>query len=583
MRFLILLLIGFLFSPQSGFSSQVNTKTFVDPVLADILEHNDFVDCLITFDKKANVYPARFLNTKEEKGQFVFDALQKIRDESQGAVLKYLDQENVVYNSFYVVNAIAAKLNMQQILRIAEYTEVKAIAYNPSVKKEKHIVENHTFSKELPEPEWGLKMIQADSVWRLGYEGNGVVIGGQDTGYEWEHPVLKEKYRGLTDNDVDHNYNWHDAIREINGANADSINPCGLDSPIPCDDNNHGTHTMGTMIGSDSMNSIGVAPKSKWIACRNMERGVGQPSTYIECFEWFLAPTNLEGNFPDPLLAPDVINNSWGCPEDEGCNETNWEMMEDAIINLKAAGVFVVVSAGNDGRDGCGSVANPPAMFDSSFAIGATRANDTIAAFSSLGPVVIDSSFRLKPDVSAPGHNVRSAIRNGEFRNFSGTSMAGPHVAGAVALIINANPSLRGKVELIEDLLLETAEVKFSDTDCLDILGQNTPNHVYGYGRINVLKAVELAQVVSTTEDQLTGSIAFKIYPNPAYDFINIDTYQTEFTDYKISLYNIKGQLITTKTNSPKTLYLDGISNGTYIVKLESKEKVAFERLVVAY
>jgi subtilisin family serine protease len=257
--------------------------------------------------------------------------------------------------------------------------------------------------------------------------------------------------------------------------------------------------------------------------------------------------------------------------------------MEDAIINLKAAGIVVVVSAGNEGRDGCGTVARPPAMFESSFAIGATRDNDTIADFSSRGPVLIDSSFRLKPDVSAPGHNIRSSVRNGEFNSFSGTSMAGPHVVGAVALIINANPSLRGRVEIIEDILLQSAVNKFADMDCFDFLGQNTPNHVYGAGRINVLKAVELAQVVSTTEDQFTRTFTFKIYPNPANDFINIETNQIEFTDYKISLYNIEGQLITTKSNSPKNLSLDGISNGTYIVKLESKEKAAFEKLVVAF
>ena len=581
MRLYILFLFVFLTGLKSGFSNLIEEKTFIDPILMDLLNDQDIVDCLISFDRKANVYPAKFLKTKQEKGKFVFDILQKVSVESQKHILLYLDKEKIDYNSYYVVNAIAAKLNLDQILAISEFNEVKAIAHNPTVRLEKHITENYTLSKELPEPEWGIKMIQADSVWKLGYEGDGVVIGGQDTGFEWEHPVLKNKYRGQNQNGVDHNYNWHDAIREINEGSEDSINPCGLNSPFPCDDNNHGTHTMGTMIGSDSMNAIGVAPKAKWIACRNMERGLGKPSTYIECFEWFLAPTNLDGNFPDPNLAPDVINNSWSCPEDEGCNETNWEMMEDAIINLKAAGIVVVVSAGNEGRDGCGTIARPPAMFESSFAIGATRANDTIAAFSSRGPVLIDSSFRLKPDVSAPGHNVRSCVRNGEFNSFSGTSMAGPHVVGAVSLIINANPSLRGRVEIIENILIETAVNKFADMDCFDFLGQNAPNHVYGAGRINLLKAVELASVVSSVKDEIPEPFSFKIYPNPAFDVINIDASHSQFSDYKISLFNVEGKLLKVKSDSPKALSLDGLASGMYVVKLESNMGSAFERLVI--
>jgi len=531
-------------------ANSIDEETIIDPVLIDLLNNQKKVDCLISFDRKANVYPANFLKTKKEKGQYVYNALKKVRDESQENVIAYLESEQVLFSSYFIVNAIAAKLSRKQIIEIAEFQEIKAIVHDPSIRKEKHIEEINHPTKELPEPEWGIKMIQADSVWRLGFEGEGVVIGGQDTGFEWEHSALKSKYRGQSETDVDHNYNWHDAIREINGSNPDSINPCGLNSPFPCDDNNHGTHTMGTMVGSDSLNSIGVAPRAKWIACRNMERGVGKPSTYIECFEWFLAPTDLNNELPNPNLAPDVINNSWSCPESEGCNETNWELMEDAIVNLKVAGIVVIVSAGNEGRDGCGSVARAPAFFESSFAIGATMANDTIANFSSRGPVNVDLSFRLKPDVSAPGHNVRSSIRNGEFRNFSGTSMAGPHVVGAVALIINANPDLRGQVRTIEDILFFSAEEKLDDSDCFDILGQGVPNHVYGNGRINVLEAVETALNISSVENN-------------------------------ISLLNLEGKLLKVKANSPKTLNLNGLNKGMYLLKLESKKGTAFERLII--
>src|SRR5690606_6949367 len=192
---------------------------------------------------------------------------------------------------------------------------------------------------------------------------------------------------------------------EINPFNADSINPCGLDSKVPCDDNGHGTHTMGTMIGLDGPNQIGVAPEATWCACRNMERGWGTPFTYLECFEWFLAPTDLNNQNPDPTKAPHVINNSWSCPQAEGCDSSNWMLLDMAVMNLRLAGTVVVVSAGNSGS-GCGSVSTPAAMFEGSFSVGATRENDTIAGFSSRGPVFVDGSLRLKPNVAAPGVSV---------------------------------------------------------------------------------------------------------------------------------------------------------------------------------
>ena len=119
----------------------------------------------------------------------------------------------------------------------------------------------------------------------MGIEGEGVTVAGEDTGYRWDLEGIKERYRGWKDSIVDHNYNWHDAIHTISPLASDSINPCGLNSKVPCDDNGHGTHTMGTMVGKTNEYLYGVAPKAKWIGCRNMERGNGALSTYIECFE----------------------------------------------------------------------------------------------------------------------------------------------------------------------------------------------------------------------------------------------------------------------------------------------------------
>jgi serine protease AprX len=158
--------------------------------------------------------------------------------------------------------------------------------------------------------------VKADQVWALGYTGQGVVVAGADTGVAWTHNALKNKYRGWNGTTVDHNYNWHDAIKNPNTG-------CPGSSPEPCDDDvllggGHGTHTVGTMVGDDGgTNQIGMAPGAEWIACRNMNNGVGAVPTYLECMEWFIAPTDANGNNPDPSKAPHVINNSWGCVE--GC------------------------------------------------------------------------------------------------------------------------------------------------------------------------------------------------------------------------------------------------------------------------
>src|SRR4029077_15157968 len=293
---------------------------------------------------------------------------------------------------------------------------------------------------------------------------------------------LKPHNRGWDGQNADHDYNWHDSIHD--GIS----NPCGNDSPEPCDDNGHGTHTIGTVVGDDGAgNQIGMAPGAKWIGCRNMDQGNGTPARYIECMEFFLAPYPVNGNpnQGDPLKAPDITSNSWVCPPSEGCSPNT---LQAAVEAQAAAGIMMVAGAGNDGPD-CSTVMYPPAIYAASYTAGALNTGtDNVASFSSRGPVTIDASHRIKPDISAPGTGIRSSFNTSDnaYASLSGTSMATPHIAGAMALLWCGRPELRHNIAASRTVLNEAAfflAYKQCGTP-------GPPNNVVGWGGVDISAAV---------------------------------------------------------------------------------------------
>jgi serine protease AprX len=450
---------------------------------------------VIVMKEQADVSQVKNIKGKDAKATFVYNALLREANETQTALLQFLKQEGIPHRSFYIVNMISATMDLPNIERIAAREDVSEIIQDGSFKMLEQPESDRTPNKSGKRaPIWNLTQIGAPTVWSMGYTGQNVVIGGQDTGYAWEVNTIKSKYRGWNGTTADHNYNWHDAIHADNPMSS-GTNSCGFNSPFPCDDNNHGTHTMGTMVGGvdGNNNEIGVAPGAKWIGCRNMENGYGTLTTYTECFQWFLAPYPVAGGAGDPTKMPHVINNSWGCPPVEGCNTTNFATMETALNNLRNAGCVIVVSAGNSGPN-CNTVNDPAAIFSGSFSVGATNSSDGIASFSSRGAVSVDNSYRLKPNISAPGVSILSCLKNGTFANLSGTSMAGPHVAGMVALLISANPELAGDVDKIEDIIEQTAfNLTTSTQSCDGTPGTSIPNNTFGHGRIDAVAAVNIS------------------------------------------------------------------------------------------
>lgn len=404
---------------------------------------------------------------------------------TQATLVAELDRRGIPHQRYWVANAVAVEADLPLLADLALLDGVVRIESNATTRTR--------LPEAVPAPaapkavEWGVANVRAPEAWALGHRGAGVVVAGQDTGYRWDHPALRASYRGWNGIAASHDHHWWDAIHADIGL--PNVNPCGYSSPAPCDDNNHGTHTMGTIVGRDGTNEIGVAPEARWIACRNMDLGDGVPASYLECFQFFLAPTDLAGQNPRPELAPHVINNSWGCPPSEGCA---WNTLQAAVAAVRGAGILVVASAGNSGS-ACATIVDPPAIHADAFAVAAHSSTNAIAGFSSRGPVTIDGSGRLKPDVSAPGVSVRSALRTGGYGLLNGTSMAGPHVAGVAALVMSANPALKGDPAAVEAILRASAVPTTSSQTCGAFPGAAAPNAVFGHGRVDALAAVRLA------------------------------------------------------------------------------------------
>jgi serine protease AprX len=461
----------------------------VAPQVWDAVVSGGNADFLVILADQADLSAAAAQPSREARLRYVYDTLRDVARHSQASLRAELDTNGVTYRAFYIVNMLVVKGNRDLVTRLAVRTEVARIAANPRVRQVLPGPQSNDVHPLAPQGvEWNVAHIHADDVWALGYTGQGIVIAGQDTGYDWDHPALINQYRGYNGviTDTVHDYHWHDAIHTGGGD-------CGPDSPEPCDDysSGHGTHTMGTMVGDDGGdNRIGVAPDARWIGCRNMDVGVGTPAAYAECFEFFLAPYPIGG---DPLtdgvpgLAPHVINNSWTCPASEGCD---WDTLQTVVENVRAAGIVVVASAGNSGSS-CSTVSTPIALYDAAFSVGATDSGDNIADFSGRGPVTVDSSGRLKPDLAAPGVSIRSSRRGGGYYYNQGTSMAAPHVAGTVALLWSAAPDLIGDVDATEQIIMHAARPHTTTQSCGDDGPDDVPNNVYGWGIVDALAAVQ--------------------------------------------------------------------------------------------
>ncbi len=402
------------------------------------------------------------------KQSAVITELKTTATESQQHVKEFLEAEKKEgtvkdYHSYFIVNGMAVTAKKEIAEKIATFTEVeknitKRKTRTSCCKEDKR---KKTPKSKLQNVEWNVERVKAPDTWSMGIDGTGTVVASLDTGAQWDHPALKEKYRGFdaAAGEVDHQFSFYDAT--------------AAGQKEAYDDQGHGTHVTGTMVGSepDGKNQIGVAPGAEWISVRVFDSsGSTTDAILLDGAEWILAP----GGRVD--LAPDVVNNSWG----GGPGLDEW--YRDAVRAWRANDIFPEFSAGNTtlfNPGGPESIA-VPANYPESFATGATDIDDMIAEFSLRGP---SPYGEVKPDISAPGVNIRSSVPGSGYEGgWNGTSMSGPAVSAVAALLrqVNANISVGD----MEEILINTATPR-TDSEYSDV-----PNNGYGHGVVNAFEAV---------------------------------------------------------------------------------------------
>ncbi len=405
-----------------------------------------------------------------ERHERVVSELMQTATRSQAALLADLDDLRFAgrvngWTSYWILNGVVVNASIGVIRELAARPDVERVEADLVVEliEPVSVDDAGRESRDIGITP-GVEAVNADRCWyELGITGEGAIVACMDTGVDGNHEALSARWRG-------------------NFAPADE---CWLDllgggTTFPNDSHGHGSHVMGTITGLAYNDSIGVAPAAQWIATNPINQGVGGAfdNDVIDALEWFADPDGDPGTTDE---VPDVVQNSWGVNENFGYNDcdSRWWTAIDAC---EAAGVVLTWSAGNEGPGGT-SLRSPADRADTPyncFSVGSTGHSPpySISSFSSRGPSGCGGAYATKPEVVAPGSDIYSVQAGGGYTYMSGTSMAGPHVAGVVGLMRSANPDL--DVTTIKQILMDTA---------MD-LGDPGEENTYGWGMIDAYEAV---------------------------------------------------------------------------------------------
>lgn len=450
-------------------------KAGPDTVISTLVYLKDQVD---TRSMTAALDQQRPRPSLAERHRIVVEALQAQSRASDTGLFANLDglarQGRITVGPrFWIVNAVQVDATPREILALAERSDIDEIFLNYPIELIAPVEESPADDGGPRTPEPGLVAIHAPDAWAAGYDGTGVLVSHLDTGVGITHVALQSRWRGDDPAYAGHpEWAW---FYPLTGH------------PTPYDSGTHGTHTMGTICGGAPGDQIGVAPGAQWISAGVIDLpGASIADTVaraILAFQWIADP---DGNPNTNWDVPAVCSNSWGVTTSHGyapCAQTFWAYID----NCEAAGVTVVFAAGNEGPSAT-TIRRPADRADSetsTFSVGNINAADPnypISSSSSRGPVTCGTgNLSIKPEVCAPGTNVRSALPTGTYGTKSGTSMATPHVAGAIALMRQACPDLTP--EQLKQILIDTA---------VD-LGTAGNDNSYGYGIIDAYAAVQMA------------------------------------------------------------------------------------------
>ena len=506
--------------------------------------------------------------TRQERHERVVRALQAKAAATQPALLAKLRNMPGVRKAqgLWITNAIIIDAMPSAYYELQKENLVQKMYLDYPIETIMPLDEGISVAPAATNGEPGLRGINAHLLWAEGITGKGRLVSHLDTGVDGNHPALRNTWRGNKAG-VRPGWAWFDPL---------------TNTTTPFDAGSHGTHTMGTIVGRAGNDIIGVAYDAEWISAGVIDRG-GINATIqnaLLAFQWSADPDGNPSTVDD---VPDVSSNSWGLPLSirPGCDQTFWE----AIDNLEAATVVAVFAAGNEGRNGAQSLRTPADRNTTginAFSVGSLGTDgQSISSFSSRGPSACTRGNRIKPEVVARGSSVRSAVPGNRYSNFSGTSMATPHVAGAVALLRQVDPN--ATVAQIKRALMRTARD----------LGSTGNDNTFGRGKIDVYAAAQrlranqlcggspclvgvdaVAKPTKTIAATAAGfEKAFSLYPNPAQNNVTLNYNFEAGAPSAVRIYAHDGRLarevaITSQSTKYFQFELDGLRNGLYLIQL---------------
>lgn len=518
-------------------------STFLSPELKQQLTNlNDDVELTVIVHMKTK-YPFDLVDHLpiEEKARI----FRSIARENQRSLVEYLccfPEQVKEIKQFWIFNGLHIKATKKIIEAIMNRDDVQYILHNETLNLPELEPQSHSRA-----PEWNISKVMADSCWAAGYTGDSILIGHLDTGCDFTHPALTGKFSGY----------WRDCVNT---------------QTQPYDDNGHGIFSAGIICGGDGLgpfpNDIGVAPDAKLVCAKVFDQnGVGQYAWIDAGMQW-LADLKVDSG-----VDIRAVSNSWG--------GSRYDLhFWNICLTWKSIGIlgFWSIGSSGPGQGTCGAPGNYPLVLGS----GATDANDIIVSFSARGPAP-DSQpwnntiywFRqdwnlTKPDIVAPGVNIRSSYTGGSYVTMSGTSWTNPHVAGGVAILSEADPNLT--VTQLYNLFLDNTDRPSH--------GAPYPNNTYGWGRLNVWKALQAVLNINENENnKYSPQIIF--LPNPCQDRIKI---KPSDIDYSIIVYDITGREVwrTVLTKNASVLNLPAqLKNGIYFLSIATQSRVILKKFVL--